>query len=860
MCKTVPTSVALLLLGVILAAALPARAASVSMREGLYLEEVEGDLDGAIAVYQGIIADEASAENIVAQALYRQGLCYIKQGHEAEAKAAFTEILENHSNQTDLISRVRPLLDDLGNADPAALMPPDTIAYVELGSPGKQFETILNMLKGTPLENPLEMLGMDGATSGSDEAKAVAAFLNPSMTNEFKKIRGLGVGVTNLSDDPSLVAVLFPGKSDAIRGLLLFVFNLVGRTTDDVEQMHCIRIPDNAGVAYDDNIVIVTNADPNLEQLRWCIRQYKGLSNNPTLASSNASFRTVDKKARQDNAVTAWVNANEIYNNLSEIFPGGRLPTEIQMVNGFVDFAHIKELIASLALQPAGLKLEADVNLAEGHNCMAYRVGHTPALNKDALRAVPADAIAVVSIGLGDSNSMQAQLIGQQIANALGINIGNQFFDNVGQMTVFATPFVPVPDQSGANLSSLGLIISSDSPQGTYEFIGTALKAMNIPAEMSEPVDGQYEIALPGTLPVVHGYMDRNAGATILSLSPAIIEKSQAARGAAAGPLASAIEALPETTNKLVLVNIGGLLEFGAAASSGDDEELLEEIRSLLDQLAQASSQSMIQLSTSEEDNRFGLRLAVSDLPPAAEIAGPITELVQLVQEAQSRSTSWAMPDVEPVTIFTTKTAPVIDGKIDAVWANARSYAIDASLYEKPASPEDCSASYKLLTDSDHLYILVDVNDETLIHDSADRYEDDSIEIFIRADDAVQTYQQRNHHYYFVWDDTSPQTAQRTIRTAGGNSGEFDRSDDSGAADFAMVKTGTGYLAEISLPWAAFGIKPEAGTSIGLDVHVNDDDNGGSRDSKQAWFGRQDIAWTTPQYLGIAIVDGPMEP
>ena len=44
---------------------------------------------------------------------------------------------------TDLVAKVKPLLEELGNADPAGLMPAETLLYVEIGSPGKQIEAIL---------------------------------------------------------------------------------------------------------------------------------------------------------------------------------------------------------------------------------------------------------------------------------------------------------------------------------------------------------------------------------------------------------------------------------------------------------------------------------------------------------------------------------------------------------------------------------------------------------------------------------------------------------------------------------------------------------------------------------------------
>jgi tetratricopeptide (TPR) repeat protein len=136
-----------------------AKSSSTLLQEGLYAEEVDGDLDAAIRIYQKIIEDGSAQRSHIAQSLYRQGMCYLKKQNEAQAKIVFAKLVEDYSDQTKVVSKVKPLLEELGNADPAALMPPETLIYLETGSPGRQVETILNMLKGTPLENPLAVLG-----------------------------------------------------------------------------------------------------------------------------------------------------------------------------------------------------------------------------------------------------------------------------------------------------------------------------------------------------------------------------------------------------------------------------------------------------------------------------------------------------------------------------------------------------------------------------------------------------------------------------------------------------------------------------------------------------------------------------
>ena len=63
---------------------------------------------------------------------------------------------------------------------------------------------------------------MQGSDFQKSPGDIIGALLNPSMMAEFKKIRGFAVGVTSITqNNPPMVSVLYPGKSDALRGLIL---------------------------------------------------------------------------------------------------------------------------------------------------------------------------------------------------------------------------------------------------------------------------------------------------------------------------------------------------------------------------------------------------------------------------------------------------------------------------------------------------------------------------------------------------------------------------------------------------------------------------------------------------------------
>ena len=177
-----------------------AESASVLLEKGLYNEETIGDLDAAISVYKQIINDPEAGQSYVAQALYRLGMCHLKKKEDGQAVEAMKKLVTQFPANKELVTQAEKILDQLLTLDPASLMPPETLCYMEVGSPGVQLEKILNMLKGTPFENPLAAMGSKSPSGGNEKSPSqiAAALLNPSMLKEFKKIRGMAIGITDL--------------------------------------------------------------------------------------------------------------------------------------------------------------------------------------------------------------------------------------------------------------------------------------------------------------------------------------------------------------------------------------------------------------------------------------------------------------------------------------------------------------------------------------------------------------------------------------------------------------------------------------------------------------------------------------
>lgn len=851
-------STILLLLAVgLFCSAAQAKPASVLLQEGLYAEEVDGDLNAAIKIYEKVITDGSAQKSHVAQAIYRQGMCYLKLRNEQRAKANFERLVAEHSDQTSIIDRVRPLLEDLINADPATLMPPETILYLEFGSPGRQIETILNMLKGTPFENPLAVIGgRDQSAGQGGPGDIIGALLNPSMMVELKKIRGMGVGITGVaSNDPPIIVVMFPGRSDALRGLILAILGSIGRPTETIEGVQIVAFPDGGGAAYDDTVVMVASPSAySSGQLTWSIRQYAGVTDEPTLASHNKSFQKVSKKARQENLLTLWADVDEVYASLPKLFGEDHIPMEIRVADGVADLKNIDDLIALLSLREGGVAIETNLVFKDGHRCIAYDMMRTPNLSRAGWEAVPSEAIALASIALGEADGAPARAARKSIQSVTGLDIGREIFANIEQVTLFAMPLQGAPNAVPPGLpplaNNVGLAVTSHDPQQTRRILTQLLSVAELATgessgERSKQGASKFVIATSKGQKL-YCHLDQRNKTTILSLNPQVVASSVSAINkrnsvCTAGPLKEAVNGLSPATSKVVLVNIGGAADVLAPFVLGLDPESVDDsTRELIAQVAKACEETIVQVRTDEQLNSFGVHVSISGMPPANQLAGPIMQLTHALGAAKAEAKAKRLQAAAPADIAKADTPPVIDGKADDIWSAAHRYDCKNVVFSPLSSDDDLSANFKAMWDEDNLYLLVDVTDDDLINDSDEFWLDDGIELFIDADNSKsENYGRNDYQYCFQWDRNNPTLIE-------------DKQGNTANVKFAMVTTANRYVTEIKLPWATLGVKPAPGVTIGLDVHIDDDDGGGDRDSKVLWHATEDVAYLHPSAFGNA--------
>ena len=160
---------------------------------------------------------------------------------------------------------------------------------------------------------------------------------------------------------------------------------------------------------------------------------------------------------------------------------------------------------------------------------------------------------------------------------------------------------------------------------------------------------------------------------------------------------------------------------------------------------------------------------------------------------------------------------------------------------------KDISGKWQAKWDNENIYLTVKVYDDTLMADSKDPRDDDSIEFFIDADNSRhKTYDGKNDlHYIFSWNSDN-------ITYLGAHSPPHASTD----FPVEMNKTADGYLLKASIPWSILHVKPRISGRIGIEVVINDDDDGGKRDSRVAWASAYDTAQNNPQSLGVVLISG----
>jgi len=245
---------------------------------------------------------------------------------------------------------------------------------------------------------------------------------------------------------------------------------------------------------------------------------------------------------------------------------------------------------------------------------------------------------------------------------------------------------------------------------------------------------------------------------------------------------------------------------------------------------------------------------------PISSIAGFLLLLmwvvptVQAQNEAPKRVVLQKLPAGQPLTI---------DGTPETTWENASAHPFEYEL-SSIDNPGDLAGTWKATWDDTNLYLLITAEDDVLTDDNtpaddANGIRDDSPEIYLDANNSKDVGTGAGDCAYDVsYDpDGSGIDVQYILEDDNVYLGSCSTNPDlNNNVDWAETTSGSGYVVEVAIPWATLGVTPQAGDEIGIEVMLNDDDDGDGRDGKVTWNDPDDASFYSPAAFGTATLSG----
>lgn len=216
------TAMQVLILGIALAAATMGSLALVAedkkanelLQSGLTRETVQGDLKGAIALYEQAVKEAGPNRSLAAKAQMRLGAAYQKLG-DAQARAVFERIVRDYADQPEA-AEARARLNAIGRPPAAATAPPPTLTEVLAirgrGAPGRiRLITLFNRegkvlaTVGEPAPNGTISLSPDGKRVAVVKDAAIVVY-DVATQAMVKLTRGPGDTQPTWSPDGTRIA------------------------------------------------------------------------------------------------------------------------------------------------------------------------------------------------------------------------------------------------------------------------------------------------------------------------------------------------------------------------------------------------------------------------------------------------------------------------------------------------------------------------------------------------------------------------------------------------------------------------------------------------------------------------------
>lgn len=398
------------------------------LEEAFFTETALCDPLAAAERYRALLERPELPLRVAALAHLRLGICLDLRDDWEAAERHFRATAERFSSEADAALVARRYLDETPR-DPAQFMPPDLIFYAELVEPGEETSFLSNLIRGTPLENPVDyyLLTRPGAESDaaarfpgqppdSPQLEQLRSILNLNVLKELRKIEGIAFGV-RASDRPAWLLVFFPGSSDLSRIIVKTVLpQAMERTAPEtVEGTRIFKLrQDPVHVAMDEREEVVLAGAPR-EMVVEAIRRSRRPRRARRAQGAPGSLAEVDdfrraQAARAGSMLFAYADREKALDALRAGAPAEERAS-FDEVKKLLGLDHLRALGATVARVGDDLRITLRSGVdAESHPL--WSILRTPALGSSSLRFVHPDSLGFLSTSLMDAGGRWERLRG----------------------------------------------------------------------------------------------------------------------------------------------------------------------------------------------------------------------------------------------------------------------------------------------------------------------------------------------------------------------------------------------------------------------------------------------------------------
>jgi hypothetical protein len=569
--------------------AVRAEDAAALVQKGFYLQVHEGDPAGAAAVFERVASDSAAPAELK---------------REAE-------------------SRLAQCREDINAADLAHLMPPESIAYVEINRPGDQIVRLAKMMglvREPGAETPPSANGQPapGIPLGPGLVFPADFNVSPALAAELKKFRGAALAITGLDDRmqkmPEGVLVIHPGDSDLVRGLLETGVQLI-EPAESIANFKTYRFHDHQNQFW----LTVTKRLLIAGTKREAVAATVERLGNPQAASLAAqpAFKAHEAD-RSKGLLFAYVDGHETARRLKTMMKG----REAAMVATLLDLEHLDSLSLSAGVTDDSVQIIARMDLKPGHHNVAYNLIRTAPFTGRALNSVPNGTAGVVLVGLNPATPAAGKAANQGPVEVTGMDIGREIFSNIEEVAFFVLPTATQSAGAHHPLPPMAAVFAVNDAAKSEELWNQILSIVAMAGfHDTHPRD----ITIEGTKARLYHFQGAPPIVVVRTPERELIVGTEDAASAALrasrshdsirndASYSKVLAKLTPTSSKAILVDAGRAMQIAKSLSGGGNT-------SEMDMAVVAVKDLHVSLVTDEARDRLTVRIEASGLPNVPSI------------------------------------------------------------------------------------------------------------------------------------------------------------------------------------------------------------------------------------------------